>query len=178
MGGDDEEGFGESPGFLSDGDFFFLHGLEECGLRFWGSTVDFVGEQDVGEDGAFDEPEFTASGFVFVEHIGAGDIGRHQVRGELNAAELDIEQFGDGADDECFGESGDSNEETVAAGEDGGEDLINNRILSDDDFMEFLFHHFVVAVEFFKELVEIAFFGHCVQILLGAMEDAAVVRGC
>jgi hypothetical protein len=45
----------------------------------------------------------------------------------------------------------------VAAGEDGREDLIDHGILTDDDFVQFFDHDFMVAVELFQELVEVAF---------------------
>jgi hypothetical protein len=158
--GNDEEGFRELRRFLSDGDFLFLHGLQECGLGLWGCAVDFVGQQNIGEHRTFNKPEFSATGFVFFQYVGAGNVGWHQVWSELDAAELHVEQSGDGADDKCLGEPWDTDKQAVAAGEDGREDLIDHGILSDDHLVKLLFHHLVMAVEFFEEFVEVTFFCH------------------
>ena len=42
-------------GLTPDRDLAFLHRLEQGGLRFRGRAVDFVGQQDIGEDRALDE---------------------------------------------------------------------------------------------------------------------------
>ena len=42
----------------------------------------------------------------------------------------------------------------------GSEDLIDDSVLADDDFVQFFHHDFVVAMKFFEEIVEIAFFCH------------------
>ena len=39
-------------GFTADGDLFLLHGFEERALDLSGGAVDFVGEDEIGEDRA------------------------------------------------------------------------------------------------------------------------------
>ena len=69
-------------------------------MGFGGSSVDFVGEDDVGEDRAFDEFEFTLSADSgFLDDVGAGNVGWHEVGGELDAGEAEVEGFGDGGDE-------------------------------------------------------------------------------
>ena len=51
LGGDDVEGGWVGMGRFSDGDLAFLHGFEERALDFGRGTIDFVREEDVGEDG-------------------------------------------------------------------------------------------------------------------------------
>ena len=58
LGGEDEEGFGEKMGGAFDGDLGFLHGFEEGGLGAGCGAIDFICEEDVDEEGAFDEGEF------------------------------------------------------------------------------------------------------------------------
>ena len=92
-------------GFAINADLAFLHGLQEGGLGLGGGAVDFVGEKEAGEDGAFDEGEFVA---LQVEDVGAGDVGGHEVGGELDAAEIAAQDAGQGADEEGFGDAGDA----------------------------------------------------------------------
>jgi hypothetical protein len=65
-----------------------LHGFEQRRLRLGRRAVDFVGQQNVGEDRALHEgPGAVAGGGIFLDDVGAGDVGRHQVRRELDALE-------------------------------------------------------------------------------------------
>jgi len=52
-----------------------LHGFQQRGLRLGRRAVDFVSQDDVGEDGAFEEAELPlAGGAVFLDNLRAGDI--------------------------------------------------------------------------------------------------------
>ena len=103
----------------------------------------------------------SAAAFVVVEDVRAGDVGGHQVGGELNPLELDIKDAGDRADGECFGEAGHTDEKAMSAGEDGGENLLDDGALADDDLLELIHHELAVLTELFEELVEVALFaGH------------------
>src|SRR6202011_4360601 len=56
--------------------------------------VDFVGEDDVGEQRSLEELELAgAGGAVLLDDFGPGDVGGHQVGRELAAAEQGDEQF-------------------------------------------------------------------------------------
>ena len=126
----------------------FLHGLEHGGLGFGGGAVDFVGEDDVGEDGAFHELELASSAAAFLDDVGAGDVGGHQVGGELDAVELEMEGFRDGGHEECFGETGNTHEEGVAATEETNGESLDDVLLTDDDLAEFRLECLVGAAEF------------------------------
>ena len=149
LSGEDEERGGEGIGGSVDGDGVFLHGFEECCLGFGWCSVDFVGEDDAGEEGPFDEVE----GALLVEYFAAGDVGGHEVRGELDSFEGEVECFGEGVDDECFCKSRDTEEKGVAAGEDGDEEAVDGLLLTDDCFGDFLFE----GVVFFDEEVDLFF---------------------
>ena len=58
--GDGEERLGQRIGRLADRHFALLHGLQQRGLGLGRRAVDFVGQQDVGEDRPFDEAEIAA----------------------------------------------------------------------------------------------------------------------
>jgi len=135
--GEDEEGFGQFEGPAADGDTAFLHGFEHGGLGLGRGAIDFVSEDHVGEDRAFDEDVFSFLGDrVFLKDIGAGDVRGHQIGGELNAMEGEIKGVGDGVDHERLGEAGDTFEQAMAFGEDGDHHLLDDFLLANDGLGE------------------------------------------
>ena len=86
--GQHEERFVELEGLVADGDLLFLHGFEQRALHLGGRAVDFVGEDEVGEDRAFARGE--AAGLRVV-NLRADDVGGQHVRRELEAGELDVD---------------------------------------------------------------------------------------
>lgn len=108
-----------------------LHGLEQGGLGLGRGAVDFIREQEAGEDGAFDEDE----GVVFeVEDAGARDVRRHEVRGELDAGELAPQYAGQGAHQEGLAHARHPFHQHMVTGEDGDQGVINDVLLANDDF--------------------------------------------
>ena len=75
----------ERKGRVGQRDLPLLHRFEQRALRLRGGAIDFVGEQDVGEDRALLDAE---DGGLRVVDARAEDVGRHHVRGELNPLEL------------------------------------------------------------------------------------------
>jgi len=133
--GHDEERAREGVGVAADGDLALLHGFEEGGLDLGGGAVDFVGEDEIGEDGAAVGSEVTVLGG---EDHGADDIAGEEVGGELDAFELDAEGGAEGFDEEGFGETRHALEEDVAVGEEGDEQALDDGILADDGFADFV----------------------------------------
>ena len=114
---------------------------EESRLGLGGGAVNFVRENDVGEDGAFDELKSAAPGRVrFLENVGAGDVGGHQVGRELNAVKLERHDLRERINDRRFGQTGNAHQEAVTAREDANEQLFDNRFLPDDYFADFGAH--------------------------------------
>ena len=131
--GEHEEGFRQFEGLLTDGDVFFLHRFEERGLRLRRRAVDFVREDDLAENGAALEDELPAAGFsVFLDDFRAGDVRRHQIRRELNAAEAKVHRVGERFDQQGLREAWNAFEEAVATCGDGDEDLLDDGLLSHD----------------------------------------------
>ena len=131
--GEDKERLGQFVSDLSDSDVLFLHRFEQGGLRFGRRAVDFVSEDDLREDGTLLEDKFaTASLGVFLNDLGAGDVGRHQIGCELDAAEGKVHRIGEGFDEQSFGEARNTFEQTMTTSGDGDEDLFNHGLLSHD----------------------------------------------
>jgi len=74
-------------------DLALLHGLQQRGLRLGRGAIDLVGQHHVGEDRSPGEDELLTLG---VEDAAAGDVGRQQIRRELDAAELARHAAGQG----------------------------------------------------------------------------------
>jgi hypothetical protein len=110
-----------------------LHRLQERRLRLRGRAIDLVGEHHVGEQRPFKKPQLPRpSRLVFLEHVGADDVGRHQVGGELDAAEGEVEALGQRADEERLGKARHALEQTVATAEQADQQLLDHLALADD----------------------------------------------
>ena len=124
----------------ADGGLTFLHGFEQGRLRLGRRTVDFVGEDHVGKQRAGEELELALAGAaVFLDDLGAGDVGRHQVRRELNTAERQGQALGEGADHQGLGQPRHAFEHAVPSAEQGDQQLLDDFVLSDDDPGQLLF---------------------------------------
>src|SRR6185437_11822768 len=132
-GRQNEERRGQFVMIAAHGAGTLLHGFEERGLRLGRRTVDFIRQQNVGEQRTAHESPGAMAMFVFFNDVGTGDVGGHQVRGELNALEFETEHFGHGADEQCFSGAGEAGQQAVAADEEADAHLFQNFILADDD---------------------------------------------
>ena len=111
-----------------------LHGFQQGALHFCGGTVDFIGQDEIGEDGAFVHLE--ALLFLGVDK-GADYIRRQQVRGELDAAELRAYGLGQGVDGQSFGQARDAFQQDVPAAEQADEQVVDQMLLAHDDLAHF-----------------------------------------
>jgi hypothetical protein len=107
-----------------------LHRLEERRLRLGRRAVDLVGEDDVREDRAAHEAEHAAPrGAVLLEHVGARDVGGHQVGRELDAPEREREHFRECLDEQRLGEARHAHEQAVPAREQRDEQVVDDGLL-------------------------------------------------
>ena len=114
-----------------------LHRLQKRGLGLGRCAVDLVGEQQVGEHRALHEAEDVPAGrAVLVQHLGAGDVGRHQVGRELNAAEAEVHHLGERPHEQRLRKTGDASEERMPAREHRGKDLVDHLLLADHALRE------------------------------------------
>ena len=121
-----------------DGDGLLLHRFEQGGLGLGRGAVDLVGQDQVGEDRPGLEGEVAAAGGVLEQDVGAGDVGRHQVRGELDPAVLEVERVGQGPDQHRLAEARHALQQDVAAGQQGDHDAAYDGLLADDHPADFL----------------------------------------
>ena len=78
-----------------------------------------------------------APALIFVEDFRAGDIRRHQVGGELNPLELEVQDPGERLDEQRFGQAGHTGNQAVPAGKQRDQDFFDHLVLADDDFSQF-----------------------------------------
>ncbi len=84
-------------------DLAFLHRFEQGRLRFRGGAVDLVGQNDVRKNRTGEETHLALAGrAVLFNDVGAGDIGRHQIGRELDAAESEIQRTSQRAYEQRF----------------------------------------------------------------------------
>ena len=109
--------------------------------------------------GPFHEAEVPPAGVVFFQHVRAGDVRGHQVGRELDTLEVQIQNARQRADHQRFGQAGHAFQQAMSTRKDGGEDLFDHFILTDDDLLQFFLHHFAMLAELLKHLSQIALFG-------------------
>ena len=107
----------------------FLHHLEERRLHLRRGSVDLVREQEVAEDGPDLDVELGAVGPV---DAGADEIGRHEVRRELDAMEGAAEDGRGRLDGQRLRETRDSLEEKVPARQQRDERALEEDVLACD----------------------------------------------
>ena len=112
---EDKEGFPQRIGMSRRRDTVLLHRLEQCRLSFRRGTVDLVGQDNIGKHRTLNELEsLDAGGLVLLDDLRTRDVARHQVRSELDTAELQVENLRQCSDQQRLGKPGHPHEEAVA----------------------------------------------------------------
>ena len=77
---------------------------------------------------------------VVLQDVGAGDVRRHQVGRELNAAKRQLQDPGDRADQQRLRQPRHADQQAVPAAEQGDQQLLDDIVLPDDDLADLLAH--------------------------------------
>lgn len=104
---------GQGHCFATEGYLTLLHGLEQGGLDFGRGAIDFIGEDKVGEDGAFGGSVGTV---LWIIDERAHNVCRQQVGGELDSVKLCVDGGGKGAHAHGLGEAGHAFEQYMPVG--------------------------------------------------------------
>ncbi|MNH90575.1 hypothetical protein D3C73_431170 [compost metagenome] len=86
------------------GDLPFFHGFEQRSLDLGRGSVDFVGQDQVAEQRPWLKTDLVFA-FDLMQHFGAGDVRGQQIRGELDAAHLCVQVFGQRLDRAGLGQA-------------------------------------------------------------------------
>ena len=116
-----------------DGDLLFFHDLQHSGLGLGGSTVDLIRQDDVTHRRAVTELEF--AGFLIVNRE-TGNIGRHDVRSELDPFESAIDGLRQSGDQTGFTGTGHVFDKNVPFRDHRQDDDLNDIAFTDDDRLD------------------------------------------
>jgi len=100
---------------------------------------------------------------VLFNDVGASDIGRHQVRCELNAPELEVQCVGDRTHHQGLRRTRQAGNQTVAAHEECNQHLVQNLVLAHDHLAHLLNDAFAHPVKALDALLELC----CIRIQVG-----------
>ena len=103
-----------------DRDGTLLHGFQHGRLGFRGRAVDFIRKTNLSKNGSFLKLKLSFPIGILDDHVGTKNVSGHQVRGELNAIEIQIEGICQGANQHGFPQSRCTFEQAVAANQNGG----------------------------------------------------------
>ena len=118
-------------------DLPLLHGLQQGGLGAAGGPVELVGQEEVAEHRAGLVLHFACG---LVEDGKAGDVGGHDVGGELHPVKLQVQRPREGQGQGGLSHAGDILQQNVALGQNGGQDLEEDGVLAHDDLFDFRHH--------------------------------------
>ncbi len=119
-------------GLARDRDLALFHGFEQGRLHLGRRAVDFVGEHQVGEDGAGAEIQRARAGAVLGQHFGAGDVRRQQVGRELDARKVAVQVLRQRLDRARLGEPGQPLDQDVAIRQETEDEALDDVLLPDD----------------------------------------------
>ena len=123
---------------IRSSDLFLLHRFQQSRLRFGWSPVDFIGQQHIGENRPFDETEALAPTLpVDIQNLSANDVRGHQIRGELNPFEMQIENLSQSAHHQSLSQTRQTNHQAVTASRNRNQQLLGDLLLTNNDFTEF-----------------------------------------
>src|SRR5579863_3872644 len=132
----DQERLRQFVGMRVDRDLAFVHGLKQRGLRLRRGAVDFVGQQDVGENRSTLEFERLFRRGVDRD---AQNVGRQQVTGKLHALKSAVDGAGEGLSERGLADSGNALNEQVSAREDADQSEADNVVFAANDAAQGLF---------------------------------------
>ena len=110
-----------------DRDLPFVHRFEQSGLRLRSGAVDFIGQQNIGEDRAALEFKFLLGSGVDRD---AQHVRRQHVAGELDALKSAVDGAGDGLAERGLADSRDAFDQQVAFGENGDQGEAENVVFA------------------------------------------------
>ena len=149
--GQNEKRFFEFESLLANRDLLFLHGLEQRALHLGGGAIDFIGENEVGENRAFARGE--AAGLRII-NLRADDIGGQHVRRKLQARKFYVQARGQRFDRKGFGETGHTFEQHVAVGQQSDGEPFHKIGLPDNDLAEFVKKRMHKRARFLYRLID------------------------
>ncbi len=131
-----------------------LHGFQQCALNFGRRAVDFIRQNDVGEDRPLTGGKLPGFG---IEDHRADQVGRQKIRRKLNTRKLGVDGSGQRLDNQGLGESWNAFHQDMTVAEHGNKQAVDNIFLADnraghcfiDSFDKFTFGFHLLIDEFY-----------------------------
>ena len=130
----DQKGLRQRVRLSANGDLAFLHGFKQGALNLGRGAVDLVGQHEVGEDGSLFDGELLG---LLVVNQRAHNVGREEVRRELNAAKVACNGVAQAFDGQGFGQSWDTFQQDVSVGQKANQQTVDHACLSHDGSAHF-----------------------------------------
>ena len=111
-----------------------FHRFEQRGLRPRRCPIDFVDEQQIGEDRPAMQRKLTGG---HIEHVRAHHVRRHQIGGALHALKSEAADARERFHRQRFCQAGHAFHQRVAAADEHEKHLVDHFPLADDDFRIF-----------------------------------------
>ena len=128
--GQHEERRRQRVGGVPDRHLHLLHRLQERGLDLGRGAVDFVRQDDVGEQRSFARHELSV--LLVVDHR-ADQVGGKKVGRELDALELRFDDIRQRLHRQRLGQAGDPFQQQVTTAQKADQQPVQERLLADDD---------------------------------------------
>ena len=112
----------------------FLHGLQQSRLGLGRSAIDFVGQNQMSENRAPLKLELAPAAGDFHHDVCPKNVRGHQVRGELNATERQVEDFTESANQQGLAEARDPFQQYVSASKQGDKGSFDDAFVANHHF--------------------------------------------
>ena len=109
---------------------------------------------------SFNKDEIAPTFVLIHDHTGTGDVGGHQVHGELNPVKTEIQNAGERTHQKRFARSRHALDQHMTAGKKGDQNIANELLMADDDLGQFGLN-LLKAVLKFKNKISCRCFTHC-----------------
>jgi hypothetical protein len=121
--------------FAHHRDAAFLHGFQQGRLRLRRGSVDFVGQQQVGEDWPLMENQLPTAALIF-QNRRTENVARKEVRRELNPTELQTQQRRERLNQLRLAKARQPFQQEMPASEQAGNDTLQQFFLTENRFAE------------------------------------------
>ncbi len=132
LGRENVEWLIQNPVFARHGDPMLLHRLQERRLGPRAGPVDLIREKQPGKDRPLDEFEHPCAFSTFLEHFGAQNVRRHQIRRELDMVGIQPQNRAHRVDQSRLREAGNADQKRVTAGQDRRQAERDHILLAND----------------------------------------------
>ncbi len=126
------EGHAKRAILARHGHAFFLHRLQQRRLGARAGAVDLVGHQKLAKHRTGHKAEIARAVLGLFEHLGAEDIGGHQIGGELDARAVQPHHRAERFDKPRFAQTGKADQKRMTTAQKRRKRQVDNPLLPDE----------------------------------------------